>query len=78
MKTRNCVTAVGLIVTLFLTTACQETKINPRPPRKEAQEFDCRKHDKEKICVVPWKDKQVLYCYKGKIPRVVRTREECK
>jgi hypothetical protein len=50
----------------------------PRPLRKEAQEYDCRKHDPDKVCLVPWKDKTVLYCYKGVIPKVVRYRSECK
>jgi hypothetical protein len=50
----------------------------PRPPRKEAQEYDCRKHDPDKVCLVPWKDKTVMYCYKGVIPKVVRYRSECK
>lgn len=48
-----------------------------RPRRSEAPEYDCRKHAPDKICEVPWKDKVVLYCYKSKIPKVVRSREEC-
>lgn len=47
------------------------------PKRLERPEYDCRKHAPDKICEVPWKDKIVLYCYKGKIPKVVRFREEC-
>lgn len=38
-------------------------------------EFDCRKE--AKVCLVPWKDKMVWYCYKGLFPRVVKTREDC-
>ncbi len=48
-----------------------------RPRVKEAPEFDCRKSI-DKICKVPYKDKVVLYCYKGTIPKVVRYKEECK
>lgn len=48
-----------------------------RPRTKEAPEYDCRKSI-DRICKVPYKDKVVLYCYKGTIPRVVRYREECK
>lgn len=48
-----------------------------RPKNKEKPEYDCRKHARDKICEVPWKDKIVLYCYADKIPRVVRYREDC-
>ena len=51
---------------------------SPAKPRSlERPEYDCRIHAKDKICEVPWKDKVVLYCYSGKIPKVVRYREEC-
>lgn len=49
----------------------------PKKPQLERPEYDCRKHARDKICEVPWKDKIVLYCYAGKIPKVVRYREEC-
>lgn len=49
-----------------------------RPKTSERPEYDCKKHAVDKICEVPWKDKVVLYCHAGKIPRVVRYREECK
>lgn len=68
---------VGLTVILGL-TACQDgTAFKTRPRTKERAEYDCKKHALDKICEVPWKDKIVLYCHKDKIPRVVRTREEC-
>jgi hypothetical protein len=73
-----CAIAVGLTATLLMTTGCQEQMGKPRTPRKEAVEYDCRKHDPDRVCQVPWKDKIVLYCYKGVIPKVVRYREECK
>lgn len=70
------VIAVGLIAIMGL-TACDSDSFKTRPRRKETSEYDCKKHALDKICAVPWKDKIVLYCHKDKVPRVVRTREEC-
>lgn len=74
---KNFATAVGLIVILGLTTACETGDFKSRPRRKEAAEYDCKKHAVDKICEVPWKDKIVLYCHRDTIPRVVRYRDEC-
>lgn len=75
---KNFATAVGLIVILGLTTACETGDFKSRPRRKEAAEYDCKKHAVDKICEVPWKGKVVLYCHRNpKIPRVVRYREDC-
>lgn len=54
-----------------------QTRSQGSLPGKQPQEYDCRKQE-PKICQVPWKDKVVLYCYKGAIPKVVRYRSECK
>lgn len=71
------VLAVAALLTL---AGCKDTGDGglKRPRASERPEFDCRKHDPDKVCLVPWKDKVVMYCYKGKIPRTVRYREECK
>lgn len=71
-------TAVVLVAGLFTLMGCKapEPRSPERPRAAERQEYDCRKQD-DKICEVPWKNKIVLYCYKGKIPKVVRYRWEC-
>lgn len=76
-KTNACVIAVGLVV-LLLTTGCKSPKGNPRPPRKEAAEYNCLHHAKDGICEVPVNGKTVLYCVKGPWKRTVRYREDCK
>lgn len=69
---------VGLIAIISM-TGCRPVPMGQTaPPKKERAEYDCRKHAPDKVCEIPWKDKTVLYCYKGTIPRVVRFREECK
>lgn len=67
------------VVAAFLLAGCKPIPMGDgsAPPKREKPEYDCRKHAKDKICEVPWKDKVVLYCYRGKIPKVVRVREEC-
>lgn len=78
--TRKSAIAVALIVTTSLVigmSGCRRPVESPR--KKQAAEYDCHVHAKDKICEVPWKDKVVLYCYANpKIPRVVRYRSECK
>lgn len=71
--------AVLAVAALLALSGCKDTgqEAVKRPRRAEAPEHDCRKHTEDKICAIPWKDKVVLYCYKGRIPRVVRYREEC-
>lgn len=71
--------SVWLVAALLVLGGCKDTRDggSSSPKRSERPEYDCRKHSKDKICEVPWKDKTVLYCYKGKIPKVVRYREEC-
>lgn len=69
---------IGLVV--FLRSGMESKPpqgVLERPRVKESPEFDCRKSI-DKICKVPYKDKVVLYCYKGPIPKVVRYKEECK
>ncbi len=71
----------AIVVGLIAITVMSGCKDNPKRreiKKLEAIEYDCRKHDKDKVCAVPWKDKIVLYCYNGKIPRVVRDRDQCK
>lgn len=71
--------AVMAVAALMVLSGCEKPSQvgTERPRRSEAPEYDCRKHAPDKICEVPWKDKVVLYCYKSKIPKVVRSREEC-
>lgn len=76
MKRKISAIAVGLIAIMGL-TACQTDDFKTRPRRKETVEYDCKKHAVDKICEVPWKGKIVLYCHKDRVPRVVRTRDEC-
>lgn len=69
---------VALVV--LSTSACDKLRRPsslPKPKSTQAPEYDCRKHSKDKICEVPYKDKIVLYCYAKPIPKVVRYREEC-
>lgn len=75
--------AIGIIgLLIFVSGGFDKEGKSPsvqRPPNREAPEYDCRKHALDKICEVPWKGSQVLYCYADpKHPRVVRLREECK
>lgn len=77
-------TGIGLkglslaLCAVFLLAGCKDTGKGLRPAQKrsQVQEYDCRKQD-DQICEVPWKDKMVLYCYKGKVPKVVRYNWEC-
>jgi len=64
---------------VFLLSGCDDTgdRDLSRLRAPERPEYDCRKHSPDKICEVPWKDKVVLYCYKNKVPKVVRYRWEC-
>lgn len=72
---------IGLIGALILISGGMKSDPSKggfeRPRTREAPEYDCRKSI-DKICKVPYKDKIVLYCYKGPIPKVVRYVEECK
>lgn len=72
--------SVLAVVALIALVGCKEPGQGglKRPRSIERPEYDCKKHAVDKICELPWKDKVVLYCHAGKIPRVVRYREECK
>jgi hypothetical protein len=73
-----CAGVVCILTALIFLVGCKDGTQLKSPRKKQAAEYDCRKHSEDKICEVPWKDKIVLYCYADKIPRVVRYREECK
>lgn len=64
---------------VFLLAGCKGTgeSFKKSDRRSEPLEYNCLHHAKDGICEVPWKDKTVLYCVKGKVKKVVRFREEC-
>lgn len=86
LLSRSVKASVIVIAGLLVLGGCKDTgetykksqrRSQTQTQTKEQPEYDCRIHAPDKICEVPWKDKVVLYCYKGKIPKVVRYREEC-
>lgn len=75
--------AIGLIGALILMSGGMKSNPNDkgfdRPGRKEAPEYNCLKHAKDKICEVPMENgKVVLYCVKGPVKRLVHYRDDCK